>query len=91
MLLKIIGDIGEAVFDGNPNFNSSDAIDIFLPGSKPMLPGFALITDSNVDQLEPDFRNNFQINSSGKVKSRTRHLITATCCKSFCPKNALSG
>ena len=67
MLLKIIGDIGEAVFDGNPSFNSSDAIDIFLPGSKPMLPGFALITDSNVDQLDPNFRNNFQINSAGKV------------------------
>lgn len=55
MLVKLIGDIGEAIFDGNPNFVSSDAIDIFLPGSPPIPPGFVLITSDNVDQTDPRF------------------------------------
>ena len=67
MLLKLIGDAGEAIFDGNPSFNSSDAIDIFLPGSPPMLPGFALITSGNVDELDQNFRDAYKINSEGKV------------------------
>jgi len=71
MLVKLFGDIGEAIFDGNPNFVSSDAIDIFLPGSPPIPPGFVLITSDNVDQTDPDFREQYQVNQNGQVVDRS--------------------
>ena len=67
MLLKLLGGAGEAIFDGNPNFASSDAIDIFLPGKPPMPPGFALITIVDIDQVDPTFRKKYQVNSNGQV------------------------
>lgn len=67
MLLKLLGSAGEAIFDGNPNFISSDGIDIFLPGRPPMPPGFALITSDDIDQVDPTFRQKYQVNANGQV------------------------
>ena len=67
MLSKLVGSIGEAIFDGSPIFQSSEAIDIFLPGKPPMPPGFALVTSDNVDRIDPTFRDKYQVNKRGKV------------------------
>lgn len=67
MLTKLIGKAGEAIFDGKPVFDSSDAIDISLAGSVPMPPGFALVTSDNVDLIEKDFRSKHHVNTSGQV------------------------
>jgi hypothetical protein len=71
IITKLIGKVGEAIFDGKPVFDSSDALDISLPGSQPLPAGFALITSGNVDQTDPDFRKNYQVNSSGQVVDKT--------------------
>jgi hypothetical protein len=67
MLTKLLGQAGEAIFDGKPVFNASDGIDIALPGTPPMPPGFALITSENVDQLDKDFRKQQHVNAAGEV------------------------
>lgn len=67
MLTKLIGAAGEAIFDGKPVFNSSDGIDITLPGTKPMPPGFALITTQNLDLLDKDFRKQHHVTKLGQV------------------------
>jgi len=71
MLLKLLGSAGEAIFDGSPNFTSSDPIDIFLPGSPPIPPGFVLITSDNIDQVDPTFREKYQVNTRGQVVDNT--------------------
>jgi hypothetical protein len=71
ILLKLIGEGGEAIFDGGPVFTSSDGIDIFLPGKPPIPPGFALITADNVDQIDPTFREKYSVNNSGEVVDST--------------------
>jgi len=67
MITKLLGKAGEAIFDGKPVFESSDAVDIALPGGPPIPPGFALITTDNIDSLDSTFRSKFQVNASGKV------------------------
>lgn len=67
MITKLIGKAGEAIFDGKPVFESSDAVDIALPGGRPIPSGFALITTDNIDSIDSTFRAKFQVDASGKV------------------------
>lgn len=67
MITKMIGKAGEAIFDGKPVLDSSDAVDIYLPGKPPLPAGFLLITSDNVDAVDKDFRKKYQVNASGKV------------------------
>jgi hypothetical protein len=60
-LLKIVGSAGEAIFDGSPNFFSSDPLDIELEGAEPLQSGFLLITDDNVDRIDKNFRENYHV------------------------------
>lgn len=67
MLTKIAGAAGEALFDGKPVFDRTEALDIYFPGSPPLPPGFRLITSDNVDLLEPGFRDKYHVNTVGAV------------------------
>jgi hypothetical protein len=68
LIAKLAGNIGEAIFDGQPIFNSSDALDINLPGRQPIPPGFVLITSDNVDNLDGQFRAKHHIDpNTGQV------------------------
>ncbi len=66
-IAKIAGSLGEALFDGKPVFSASEPLDIYLPGTAPLQPGFAIITDGNVDNIDKDFRATYSVNSTGKV------------------------
>lgn len=67
MLLKLVAQGGELLFDHKPSFAKSEALNIYWPGMPPLEPGFILITDGNVDALEPGFRSKYQVNSLGLV------------------------
>jgi len=67
VVAKIVGALGEALFDGSPAFRPSVALDIQLPGKPPLEAGFALITDGNVDSIDNDFRSKYHVNATGKV------------------------
>lgn len=58
---RIAGDMGEALFDGKPVLETSVSINISLPGAIPAVSGFMLVTPSNVDQIDPTFRNKHRI------------------------------
>jgi len=66
-ITKLIGKIGEAIFDSTPEFQASDALDIFLPGSPPLPAGFVLITGANIDSIDPTFRAKYKVSTSGSV------------------------
>jgi hypothetical protein len=66
-ITKLIGKIGEAIFDASPEFGSSDALDIFLPGSPALPAGFILITADNIDAVDPTFRTRHKVSIEGKV------------------------
>jgi len=66
-ITKLIGKIGEAIFDSTPEFESSDGLDIFLPGSAPLPAGFVLITSDNVDSVDPTFRTKYKVSTAGRV------------------------
>jgi hypothetical protein len=67
MITKLIGKIGEAIFDSTPEFNSSDALDIYLPGKPPLPAGYILITSDNVDAVDPNFRTKYKVSKEGTV------------------------
>jgi len=72
LIAKLVGSLGEAIFDGQPSFNSSDGIDINLPGSPPLPPGFVLITSDNVDNLDSQFRANHHVDpNTGQVVNQS--------------------
>jgi hypothetical protein len=66
-ITKLIGKIGEAIFDSTPEFESSDALDIFLPGSPPLPAGFVLVTADNIDSVDPTFRTKHKVSKTGTV------------------------
>ena len=67
IITKLVGKAGEKLFDGKPMFASSDPLDIDWPGASPLSSGFMLITSSDVDHMDPEFRKKYQVNDSGKV------------------------
>lgn len=67
MITKLLGKIGEAIFDSTPEFNSSSALDIYLPGKPPLPAGFVLVTSVDVDTVDKNFRTKYKVNESGTV------------------------
>lgn len=65
-ITRIAGAIGEQLFDGEPAFEASEAIDILLPGTTPAVAGFMLLTPRDVDAWEPHFRTNYHV-ADGKL------------------------
>lgn len=70
-IAKIVGTAGEALFDGKPVFTASEPLNIYWPGEIPLQPGFALITDGNVDSIDKDFRSKYQVNAAGQVVDKS--------------------
>ncbi|MDO8873190.1 MAG: hypothetical protein Q7V05_10740 [Methanoregula sp.] len=70
-IVKLAGVVGESVFDGKPAFSTSDGLNFFLPGSIPVPSGFALITDKNVDSLDPEFREKYHVDKYGQVVDKS--------------------
>jgi hypothetical protein len=66
-IAKLVGSAGEALFDGRPAFSTSEGLDFLLPGAPSVPSGFGLITDQNVDRLDPSFRENYHIDKTGQV------------------------
>lgn len=66
-IAKLVGNAGEALFDGKPAFSTSEALDFLLPGAEPVLSGFGLVTDGNVDRLDPSFRDTYHVDKAGQV------------------------
>ncbi|MEI6060226.1 MAG: hypothetical protein WCR72_05925 [Bacteroidota bacterium] len=66
-IVKLVGEAGEALFDGKPCFTASEPLNIYWPGTVPLQPGYAVITDGNTDSISEDFRINFQLNSMGQL------------------------
>jgi hypothetical protein len=64
---KIVGNVGESLFDGKPVFTVSEPLNIYLPGEPPLQAGFLLVTDGNVDNIESDFRSKYKVAESGQV------------------------
>jgi hypothetical protein len=64
---KLVGIAGEALFDGKPCFSASEPLNIYWPGTVPLQPGYAVITDGNADRISEDFRTNFQLNNMGQL------------------------
>jgi hypothetical protein len=67
MLLKLVGQAGELLFDHKPSFSKSEALNISWPGLPPLPPGFILVTDGNVDAIDPGFRAKYEVNPMGLV------------------------
>jgi hypothetical protein len=67
ILIKLVGAAGEKLFDGKPTFTSSDALDIYWPGSPPIPAGFMLITSNDVDKIDPSFRTKYHVTESCKL------------------------
>lgn len=65
-IARIAGAVGEALFDQDPVFDTSSAIDLALPGSTPSEAGFMLIAPNDVDAIDPSFRTAYQI-SNGRL------------------------
>jgi hypothetical protein len=66
-ITKLIGKIGEAIFDSSPEFQSSDPLDIFLPGKPPLPAGYILVTADDVDSVDPTFRTRHKVSKTGTV------------------------
>ncbi len=67
---KLVGQAGEALFDGKPCFSASEPLNIYWPGTLPLQPGYAVITDGNTDNISEDFRMNYQLNSKGQLVNK---------------------
>lgn len=68
---KLVGMAGESLFDGKPCFSASEPLNIYWPGTVPLQPGYAVITDGNADRMSEDFRENYQLNHMGQVVDKT--------------------
>src|SRR5690348_5642652 len=51
-VIRLIGSVGEKLFDRKPALNVSVPIDIAMPGEEAIPPGFRLITPDDVDHLD---------------------------------------
>jgi hypothetical protein len=68
---KLVGVAGEALFDGKPCFSASEPLNIYWPGTVPLQPGYAVITDGNADRISENFRTDFQLNNMGQLVDNT--------------------
>lgn len=66
-VIRLAGQMGEAIFDGRPAMNVTVGIDLELPGSVPAMAGFMLVLPDNVDQLDPRLRKDYLLNAEGKL------------------------
>jgi hypothetical protein len=66
-IVKLAGNAGEALFDGKPSFSATEGLDFQLPGGQQLLSGFMLVTQSDVDAIDPAFRNKYHVNNAGQV------------------------
>jgi hypothetical protein len=68
MITKLVGRIGEAIFDPSPEFKSSDQLNISLPGRPPLPAGHLLITSDDLGPNEEKFRKDHRIDpKEGKL------------------------
>lgn len=67
LITKLIGKIGETLFDGKPTFTASDGLDISWPGKPPLAPGYVLVTSDNIDNLDPTFREQHHVDTNGTI------------------------
>jgi len=68
---KLVGQAGESLFDGKPVFSATEPLNIYWPGTIPLQPGYAIITDGNADHISEDFRKNYQLNNMGQLVDKS--------------------
>jgi hypothetical protein len=64
-VVRLLGSIGEKLFDGKPSLSTSSPIDVQWPGQPPVPAGFRLISPEDVDRLDPKFRTTYSVNQGG--------------------------
>jgi hypothetical protein len=74
MVARLVGQAGELLFDGQPSFSASEPLDINWPGSPPLSPGFLVVTQGDVDAMDPDFRTAHHVNEQGQVVDQSGAL-----------------
>ena len=67
MIMKLVGRLGEVIFDSSPEFNSSDVLNISLPGRPPLPAGYLLITSENLGPAEDEFRRKHHVDANGTL------------------------
>lgn len=67
MITKLVGKIGEAIFDPSQEFSSSDQLNINLPGSPALPAGFVLVTSDDLGTAEAKFRADHHIGPEGRL------------------------
>lgn len=67
MITKLIGRLGEVIFDRVPEYNASEPLNISLPGRPPLPAGHILITSENLGTAEAKFRADHHINAEGTL------------------------
>jgi hypothetical protein len=66
-VIRLLGSIGEKLFDGKPSLSTSSSIDVQWPGQPPIPAGFRLISPEDVDRLDPKFRTTYAVNPDGSL------------------------
>ena len=67
MIIKMAAQIAEKIIDNTPEFNSSDPLDLQLPGKPPLPAGFVLVTSDDIDNMDSTFRSKHKVNELGTV------------------------
>ncbi len=60
-VIKLAGSVGEKLFDCKPIFDITESLKIHIPGFPQIEAGFLLITDQDLDSIEPGFRNKYKL------------------------------
>jgi hypothetical protein len=76
LITKLAGEAGESIFDSKPAFTSCDGLDIYWPGCPPTPPGFMLITGTDIDRIDPDFRSKYRITDACEVVDDANNKYT---------------
>jgi hypothetical protein len=71
-IVKLAGRLGNKLFDARPEFTTSDALNFQLPGYRPFPAGFALVTDRNVNEIDPKFLDECHVDAEGQVVDASR-------------------
>jgi hypothetical protein len=58
---KIVGKIGEKLFDGSAQFSTTQGLDICIPGVECTPSGFIFIFGRDIDKKEPNYRKEYRI------------------------------
>jgi hypothetical protein len=69
ILTRLVGKLGEAIYDGDPAFRATESIVFSMPGTAPAVADFRLITDENLDSA---LLEGYELSGGKLVKTGTK-------------------